>query len=131
MHIFTIGEVPSGGGDGTTSEGSMDYDDRNGDESDEEGRNSHSPDTDESTIVTPSNFDTHMAAQTTHSNIPVQRLVQSVKQVGRKSLNMLNTNANWMVADQAGGHQDNQGGLDGPLHKQGQHEEAPLLETRL
>jgi len=77
------GEVPSGGGDGTASEGSMDYDDRNGDESDEDGRSSHSPDTDESTIVTPSNFDSHMAAQTTHSNIPVQRLVQSVKQTKR------------------------------------------------
>ena len=71
------GEVPSGGGDGTASEGSMDYDDRNGDESDEDGRSSHSPDTDDSTIVTPSNFDSHMAAQTTHSNIPIQRLVQS------------------------------------------------------
>ena len=75
------GEVPSGGGDGTASEGSMDYDDRNGDEGYEDGRNSHSPDTDDSTIVTPSNFDSHMAAQTTHSNSPVQLLVQSVKQV--------------------------------------------------
>jgi hypothetical protein len=69
------------GGDGTASEGSMDYDDRTGDESDEDGRSSHSPDTDYSIIVNPSNFDSHMAAQTTHSNIPVQRLVQSVKQV--------------------------------------------------
>jgi len=89
------GEVPSGGGDGTTSEGSMDYDERNGDESDEEGRNSHSPDADDATVVTPGNFDSHLAAQTTHSNIPVQRLVQSVKQtkrVGSKTIK-----EGWMV----------------------------------
>merc|ERR1719167_759365 len=89
------GEVPSGGGDGTTSEGSMDYDERNGEESDEEGRNSHSPDADDNTVVTPGNFDSHLAAQTTHSNIPVQRLVQIVKQtkrVGSKTIK-----EGWMV----------------------------------
>ena len=73
----------------------MDYDERNGDESDEEGRNSHSPDADDATVVTPGNFDSHLAAQTTHSNIPVQRLVQSVKQtkrVGSKTIK-----EGWMV----------------------------------
>ena len=79
--LYCPGEVPSGGGDGTTSESSTDLDDRNGEESDEDGRGPRSPDTFDSNIVTPSNFDSHMAIQTTHSNIPVQRLVQSVRQV--------------------------------------------------
>jgi len=77
------GEVPSEGGNGATSEGYNDTDDRNDEESDEDGRGPRSPDTDDSNIVTPSNFDSHMAAQTTHSNIPVQRLVQSVRQTKR------------------------------------------------
>ena len=54
--------MPSRGGDGTASEGFIDYDDLNGDESDEDGRISHSPDIDDSKIVTPGNFDSHMAA---------------------------------------------------------------------
>ena len=51
------GEVPLGGGDGTTSEVSIDYDDQNEGESDEKGRNSYSPDADDATVVTSSNFD--------------------------------------------------------------------------
>lgn len=79
--ILISGEVPCGG-EGTVSEGSCDMDDHNTEDSDEEGKpHSHSPDGD---IVTPGNFDSHMAAQTTHSNIPVQRLVQSVKQVANR-----------------------------------------------
>ena len=35
----------------------MDYDDQNGGVSDEKGRNSHSPDADNATVVTFSNFD--------------------------------------------------------------------------
>jgi hypothetical protein len=67
--------------DGTTSDGYVDSDDRNEEEDDEDGRGPRSPNMDDSNIVTPSNFDSHMAAQVTHSNIPVQRLVQSVRQV--------------------------------------------------
>ena len=51
------GEVLTGGGDGTTSEVSIDYDDQNWGESDEKGRNSYSPDADDATVVTSSNFD--------------------------------------------------------------------------
>ena len=73
------GVLPSEANDGEASEESNDFEDRNGAESDEER---HSPEVDDgSPIVTPSNFETHLAAQPTHSNIPVQRLVQSVKQV--------------------------------------------------
>ena len=89
------GELPTEGADSAAGEGSADYDERNGEESDEEGgRVSHSPD-DDGTMVTPGNFDTHLAAQPTHSNIPVQRLVQSVKQtkrVGSKTIK-----EGWMV----------------------------------
>ena len=56
--------------------------DRNDGDSDEER---HSPEDDGTPIVTPSNFSEHLSAQTTHSNIPVQRLVQSVKQVTNQS----------------------------------------------
>ena len=79
--MFCTGEVPNSDVlDGAASEGSADYDDRNGEESDEDMR--HSPDVDDgSPIVTPSNFESHLQAQATQSNIPVQRLVQSVKQV--------------------------------------------------
>ena len=53
---------------------------RNGEESDEDNR--HSPEVDDGTpIVTPNNLGEHLTAETTQSNIPVQRLVQSVKQV--------------------------------------------------
>jgi len=69
------GEVPS--------ESSLEVEDRNGEESDDEGRGPKSPDMFDPNIVTPSNFDSHMAAQPTHSNIPVQRLVQSVRQTKR------------------------------------------------
>ena len=73
------GVLPSEGLDGEASEESNDFEDRNGAESDEERQ---SPEVDDgSPIVTPSNFESHLAAQPTHSNIPVQRLVQSVKQV--------------------------------------------------
>jgi hypothetical protein len=83
----STGEVPDPGpSDGATTEGSSEGDDHNGEESDEEGKvHSHSPDGE---IVTPGNFDSHMAAATTHSNIPVQRLVQSVKQVGNCTSNV-------------------------------------------
>lgn len=77
------GEVPSGGGDGATSDGYVDSDDRNEEDDDEDGRGQRYPNMDDSNIVTPSNFDSHMAAQVTHSNIPVQRLVQSVRQTKR------------------------------------------------
>jgi len=88
------GEAPDlGPPDGATPEGSSEGDEHNGEESDEEGKvQSHSPDGD---IVTPGNFDKHMEAQPTHSNIPVQRLVQSVKQtkrVGSKTIK-----EGWMV----------------------------------
>ena len=78
--IIISGEVPCGA-DGTVSEGSSEMDDQRDEDSDEEGK-AHSPD---GAIVTPGNFDSHMAAQTTHSNIPVQRLVQSVKQVRKRA----------------------------------------------
>jgi len=87
------GEVPCGSTDGIVSEGSSEVDDHNGEDSDDEGKvQSNSP---EGEIVTPGNFDLHMAAQTSHSNIPVQRLVQSVKQtkrVGSKTIK-----EGWMV----------------------------------
>merc|ERR1719342_861047 len=88
------GEAPDlGPPDGATMSPSGEWDEHNGEESDEEGKvQSHSPDGD---IVTPGNFDKHMEAQPTHSNIPVQRLVQSVKQtkrVGSKTIK-----EGWMV----------------------------------
>merc|ERR1711971_875028 len=87
------GVLPSEGLDGEASEESNDFEDRNGGESDEERQ---SPEVDDgSPIVTPSNFESHLAAQPTHSNIPVQRLVQSVKQtkrVGSKTIK-----EGWMV----------------------------------
>ena len=73
FNFYFTGEVPS--------ESSLEVEDRNGEESDDEGRGPKSPDMFDPNIVTPSNFDSHMAAQPTHSNIPVQRLVQSVRQV--------------------------------------------------
>ena len=80
----SAGEVPSGNGDSAPSDGSAEFEDRNGDESDEEQRSRDSPsraspDVEEN-IVTPGNFDDHMGAEMSQSNIPVQRLVQSVKQ---------------------------------------------------
>lgn len=78
------GEVPTD--EGIVSEGSLE-EDRNDVDSDEE-RNS--PEADDGTpIVTPSNFSEHLSAQTTHSNIPVQRLVQSVKQVTNQNTYIL------------------------------------------
>ena len=69
------------------NESSAEYDERNGeDEDEEEMRRSPAEDAD-TEIVTPSNLGEHLehaAAQPTHSNIPVQRLVQSVKQVPQK-----------------------------------------------
>ena len=71
------GEIPTD--EGIVSEGSME-EERNGEESDEDNR--HSPEVDDGTpIVTPNNLGEHLTAETTQSNIPVQRLVQSVKQV--------------------------------------------------
>ena len=66
---------------GAASEGYQDTEDRAEEETEEAGQGGRTQDPDDSNIVTPSNFDSHMAAQTTHSNIPVQRLVQSVRQV--------------------------------------------------
>jgi hypothetical protein len=41
-----------------------------------------SPDADEANVVTPNNFESHLAAQNSSVDyIPVQRLVQSIKQV--------------------------------------------------
>jgi len=85
------GEVPCGSDGGGTSECSSEVDDHNGDDSDEEGL-VKSPD---DSVVTPGNFDSHLAANSTQSNIPVQRLVQSVKQtkrVGSKTIK-----EGWMV----------------------------------
>ena len=62
----------------------MDQDDKGEDNSDEDATvdTAAAPDSPDTNIVTPDNFDTHMTAHTTHSNIPVQRLVQSIRQVG-------------------------------------------------
>ena len=89
------GEVPTGGLDGVAGEGSNGYDERAGEESDEEGRQCHSPEEDGAPIVTPENFESHLAAQTTQSNIPVQRLVQSVKQT--KRVGAVTIKEGWMV----------------------------------
>merc|ERR1711971_1457423 len=87
------GVLPSEGLDGEASEESNDFEDRNGGESDEERQ---SPEVDDgSPIVTPSNFESHLAAQPTHSNIPVQRLVQSVKQTKRVGAKTIKEG--WMV----------------------------------
>ena len=67
--------------------------------------------------------------QTICSNIPVQRLVQSVKQVKSRLSNIVG--ANKLFSDKASGLEDDQGGLDGPLHQQGHHEEETLLAPRL
>ena len=64
----------------SVSEGSADFDDKNGEESDEETRNSPEVE-DDTPIVTPKNFGDHMEARPTQSGIPLQRLVQSVKHV--------------------------------------------------
>ena len=68
-------------GDGAL-DGNHDGEEKN-DDLDEDDRAVRSPDADDTNIVTPGNFDSHMAAQTSHSNIPVQRLVQSIRQVTR------------------------------------------------
>ena len=39
--------------------------------------------------------------------------------------------ANKLFSDKAGGLEDDQGGLDGPLHQQGHYEEETLLAPRL
>jgi protein kinase D len=64
---------------------------RNGEDSEgEENRSRGSPDTDDQTIVTPGNFESHIGNQGSSADyIPVQRLVQSVKhtkKVGNKIL---------------------------------------------
>merc|ERR1719445_458615 len=89
------GEVPTQGLDGVAGEGSNGFDDRAGEESDEEGGQSQSPEDDGTPIVTPDNFESHLAAQTTQSNIPVQRLVQSVKQT--KRVGAVTIKEGWMV----------------------------------
>ena len=88
------GEVPDPGPpDSATPDGSSEGDEHGGEESDEEGKiHNHSLDGD---IVTPGNFDKHMEAQPTHSNIPVQRLVQSVKQTKRVGTKTIKEG--WMV----------------------------------
>merc|ERR1711971_914608 len=87
------GVLPSEGLDGEASEESNDFDEHNGGESDEERQ---PPEVDDgSPIVTPSNFESHLAAQPTHSNIPVQRLVQSVKQTKRVGAKTIKEG--WMV----------------------------------
>jgi hypothetical protein len=51
-----------------------------------------SPDADEANVVTPNNFESHLAAQnSTVDYIPVQRLVQSIKQVGPSNAYSLET----------------------------------------
>merc|ERR1711971_1103752 len=88
------GEVPFCPGEVVTSDGPGDFDDH-GDESDDDGHSGESPEMDESSVVTPLNFEAHITAQSTISNIPVQRLVQSVKQtkrVGNKTLK-----EGWMI----------------------------------
>jgi len=80
---------------GEVPEGSVELDDRNGEESEDDCKGSNSPDLTDDNVVTPNNFDSHMAAQSSSSNIPVQRLVQSVKQtkrVGSKTIK-----EGWMV----------------------------------
>jgi len=89
------GEVPCGSTDGVVSEGSSEVDDHIGEDSDEEGNKANANSIDSRDIVTPGNFDSHMAAQTTHSNIPVQRLVQSVKQTKRVGAKTIKEG--WMV----------------------------------
>ena len=84
------GEVPTGGLDGVAGEGSNGYDER--EESEEEGG---PPEDDGTPIVTPENFESHLAAQPTQSNIPVQRLVQSVKQT--KRVGAVTIKEGWMV----------------------------------
>ena len=111
------GVLPSEGVDGEASEESNDFDDRNGAESDEEMRNSPEVD-DASPIVTPSNFENHLAAQHTQSNIPVQRLVQSVKQVRARETGTEQEAVSWLYsfADKTGWSKNNQGRMDGSFH---------------
>jgi len=85
------GEVPDGSVDGTHSECSLEFEERNGEDSEgEENRSRDSPLSEDSAVVTPSNFETHLANQGSSAEyIPVQRLVQSVKhtkKVGSKIL---------------------------------------------
>jgi len=92
------GELPTESLDGSVNESSAEYDERNGeDEDEEEMRRSPAEDAD-TEIVTPSNLGEHLehaAAQPTHSNIPVQRLVQSVKQTKRVGAKTIKEG--WMV----------------------------------
>ena len=79
-NIFTGEVLLQEGLNESVSDGSAEYEDKNGDESDEETR--HSPEVEDDTpIVTPKNFGDHMEARPTQSGIPLQRLVQSVKHV--------------------------------------------------
>jgi protein kinase D len=85
------GEVPDGSVDGGLSEGSVELEERNGEDSEgEDTRSRGSPDADDQTIVTPGNFESHIGKEGSSSDyIPVQRLVQSVKhtkKVGNKIL---------------------------------------------
>ena len=63
------------GGDGTLSEGSSEVDDHNGEDSDEEDGKVHRHSPDGGDIVTPSNFDSHMAAQVGKNCIYVQTII--------------------------------------------------------
>jgi len=80
-------------GDGVL-DGNHDGEEKN-DDLDEDDRAIRSPDADDTNIVTPGNFDSHMAAQTSHSNIPVQRLVQSIRQTKRVGSKILKEG--WVV----------------------------------
>jgi len=82
-NIFTGEVLLQEGLNESVSDGSAEYEDKNGDESDEETR--HSPEVDDDTpIVTPKNFGDHMEARPTQSGIPLQRLVQSVKHTKKR-----------------------------------------------
>ena len=53
-----------------------------------------------------------------------------MKQV-KSRLSNFGANKRVLFSDKASGLEDDQGGLDGPLHQQGHHEEETLLAPRL
>ncbi|XP_023333341.1 serine/threonine-protein kinase D1 isoform X3 [Eurytemora carolleeae] len=85
------GEVPDGSVDGAVSEGSVELEERFGEDSEgEDAKSRGSPDTEEGTVVTPSNFESHLATQGSSADyIPVQRLVQSIKHTKRVGTKIL------------------------------------------
>ena len=76
FYLF-LGELP----DGAHGENFSEVEERNDEESDDDRRALISSGPIEENIVTPKNFESHISAQITTSNIPVQRLVQSIRQV--------------------------------------------------